>query len=456
MALHKKQLRYYWWIVLEFTKKNARLLLLSFFISVIVIVSLMTLAPYLINVTTYPTQVVGITGISDINSVPDSILSKISNGLIYIDQKGQIVPILADHWEVSRDGKEYKFYLKKDLFWNDTKKFSAKDINYGFKDVEIVVPNDYEIDFKLKNKLPIFPTYLTKPIIRSPLIGVAGLYKVDRKKIKFGNVYELYLTPTKPNFPALTYKFYENESKMVDAYKSGQIKEMTTNKKSVADLFQDWKNTKINKEVDYSQVVTLFFNMNSPNLAQKDRKELRQAIAMLLSQMDISTSGEPANGPIPPISWAYNANAHQSTYNEEFVQKILKSGDLSKKTTMNLYTYQDYLDVSDKLVELFGDTNIKINVNVLQYEKPDSFDMFLASWRVPSDPDQYYFWHSSQTQYNITGYKSEKIDKLLEDGRATGNIDERMRIYSNFQKVIDDDAPAYFFYYPYIYTIHRK
>ncbi len=454
MALSRKQLRYYYWIVIEFTKKNARLLLLSFFLSVIFIISVVSLAPYLINITTVKKEIIGMTGVTGVNSVPDKILSKVSNGLVFVNEKGEIVPILAESWELKDNGKEYQFRLRKDLYWNNGDKFTAHDINYKFKDITILIPNDYEIDFKLNKTLPIFPTYLTQPIIKAPFVGIAGLYKFERSKIKFGNLYELYLTPTKSNLSPIVYKFYENESKMIDAYKLGQINEMTITKKTVADLFKSWKNTEIVKSTDYTRLLTLFFNVNAPALHQKEKKELRQAIAMQLSKKDFSDQGELAHSPIPPISWAYNPDVHQQFYNEEFVQKILKSG--STKTTLTLSTYEDYLDISNNIQDAFSDTNIKVNVNVLSYDKPTSFDMLLAFWKVPTDPDQYYYWHSTQTQGNITGYKSEKMDKILEDGRSTQSLKDRKKIYSTFQKVIVDDVPAYFMYYPNIYTIKRK
>ena len=82
--------------------------------------------------------------------------------------------------------------------------------------------------------------------------------------------------------------------------------------------------------------------------------------------------------------------------------------------------------------------------------------MLLAFWKVPQDPDQYFFWHSTQKQGNITGYKNVKIDKLLEDGRNTLAIEKRKKIYYDFQKVFMDDLPAVFLYYPNVYTISRK
>jgi peptide/nickel transport system substrate-binding protein len=82
--------------------------------------------------------------------------------------------------------------------------------------------------------------------------------------------------------------------------------------------------------------------------------------------------------------------------------------------------------------------------------------MLLTVWSPPPDPDQYYFWHSTQEVGNITHYKNVRIDKLLEDGRKTLNINERKKIYKDFQRIIMDDHPALFIYYPYSYTIEKK
>ena len=88
---------------------------------------------------------------------------------------------------------------------------------------------------------------------------------------------------------------------------------------------------------------------------------------------------------------------------------------------------------------------------------PDNFQIFLGAFKVPHDPDQYVLWHSSQIQINnISRYKNVRIDKLLEDGRKTTNLDERKKIYADFQKYIQDDVPASFLYFPYEYEVVRK
>ena len=115
------------------------------------------------------------------------------------------------------------------------------DIHYDFKDVETKVLDANTIYFTLKKSLPIFPTYLTRPVIKYPLLGVVGLYKVDKVKSKFGFLTEVSLIPNKKGLPHLTYKFYDTENKLINAYKRGEIHEMRTTKKTIADSFSKWK-----------------------------------------------------------------------------------------------------------------------------------------------------------------------------------------------------------------------
>ena len=99
---------------------------------------------------------------------------------------------------------------------------------------------------------------------------------------------------------------------------------------------------------------------------------------------------------------------------------------------------------------------LSAELNVASFNRPDNFDMFLAFLKVPVDPDQYYFWHSTQKAGNIGSYSNVKADLLLEKGRSTINIEDLEKDYFDLQKTLLDDPPAIFLYYPYVYTIKRK
>ncbi|KKQ24641.1 MAG: Extracellular solute-binding protein family 5 [Candidatus Roizmanbacteria bacterium GW2011_GWC2_37_13] len=453
IVFQKKAFRYYYWLVLEFFKKYGRLIAISFFVSFIAIIGFLSISPY-IKIILTKEEVIGLVGRYDINNPPEELAARISNGLVSVSEKGEIIPVIANSWEVKQGGQEYRFHLKDNLLWGDGEKFSASDIKYQFADIKIKPVDERTIDFFLNKPLEIFPTYLNKPLLRYPLIGVAGYYKVGKIKTEYGYLKEVTLTPNTKNITPLRYRFYGSDSQLTDAYKKGEISQMTLTKKTVADTFLNWKNSTVSKSVDYTRLLTIFFNFNNPIFEEKD---IREALSMLINTKKLSEFGELAKGPIPPNSWGYNPDLKDYVYDLETAGKIIEKGaPASSSAKLNFVTFFDYYDVADEFVSEIEKAGLSADLNVVSLDRPDNFDLFLAFLKIPADPDQYYFWHSTQKVGNIGSYKNVKVDLLLEKGRSTINIEEREKNYFDLQKAIQDDPPAIFLYYPYVYTIKRK
>lgn len=67
---------------------------------------------------------------ADLNSVDRDITSLIFEGLTRMDARGQIVPGLAERWQISTDGLEYVFYLRQGVAWQDGIPFTSADVAY--------------------------------------------------------------------------------------------------------------------------------------------------------------------------------------------------------------------------------------------------------------------------------------------------------------------------------------
>jgi len=452
----KQFFRYYYWLIIEFFKKNGKLVIVSFFVSFIGIIGFLSLFPY-IKEALNKEEIIGLVGNYSVNNPPDEIKTKISNGLVTVTEKGMIIPVIANSWEEREGGTIYRFHLKDGLLWSDGKKFSGNDIGYQFKDVTTKVVDDKTVDFVLKKKLAIFPTYLNRPLIKYPLLGVAGFYKTGKIITDQGSLKEVSLIPNIKDQIPLTYKFYNNESSLVNAYKKGEVTEITITKKSIADTFSNWGNTTIQKKVDYTKLLTIFINGKDALLS---RKNVKDALSMAIDYKKLSEFGEIARGPIPPVSWAYNPNLKRAIFDQDNATQIIKKeNDSTQSAKLNIVTYYDYYDVADIISQEFGAIGLNNGLNFSSFDQPNSFDLFIAYWKVPVDPDQYYSWHSTQIglgKGNIGNYKDVKVDKYLEQGRESINLDDRQQNYFEFQKAIQDDPPAIFLYYPYVYTIKRK
>ena len=80
----------------------------------------------------------------------------------------EIIPNIAERWEVSEDSKVFTFYLKKGIKWSDGEPFTADDILFVYEDVLLN-----------KELTPSFPYWLTvdgKPV---------KIEKVDDYTVKF-------------------------------------------------------------------------------------------------------------------------------------------------------------------------------------------------------------------------------------------------------------------------------
>lgn len=446
-----KVIRHYYWLVAAFIRKNVRFLVMSFVLGFFAIIFFLQLFPFLQSFVFRQRVVIGFAGQYTRQTIPRDILSLISNPLVSLDADGQIIPVLAQSWEVLDKGTVYRFHLKSELYWSDNKPFTGEDISYDFKDVDVKILDNQVMEFRLKQPLAIFPNYLTKPVVKKSLAGVGGVYKVQTIKFNKNYIKSINLAPNKAGLPYKVYRFYKNEDELITAYKKGDISEFTTSKKGVSELFAKWNNTTVTESNDFSQIMTLFLNNDNDLLSQKD---VRRAIVH--SMPSFEDYGQPALGPIPPNSWAYSPDVRQYSYNIDKAQSLLKSSLEGRESpTLTLFSFFDHAPVAEEIKRNLEQAGLTVDLKLLSYV-PQDFDMLLTAWNPPADPDQYFFWHSTQKQTNITNYKNVKVDKLLEDGRRITSTKQRKAIYKDFQETIVDEVPAVFLYYPKVYTIKRK
>jgi peptide/nickel transport system substrate-binding protein len=187
--------------------------------------------------------------------------------------------------------------------------------------------------------------------------------------------------------------------------------------------------------------------------AQLGEKALRQALAYALEK---NYGQSKALGPISPLSWAYSNEVKPYDYDFAKAKSLLKSiTDTNKdfKPTLKLLTVSSLLNEAEAIKKSWEKLGIKVEIGSFS-QAGDDFDVLLAIQQVPLDPDQYAIWHSTQSG-NITHMRNARIDKLLEDGRKLQDIEERRKIYYDFQRFLVEELPVIFLYHPTAYDIER-
>jgi peptide/nickel transport system substrate-binding protein len=122
------------------------------------------------------------------------VCNMLYNGLIDLDDSLHVVPMIAKDWEISQDGKTYTFYLRNDVFFQNTKnyvwetprKVTAFDFVYSFNRIvspEIASPGAWIFQKVNRNDLgeytflalndTIFQIVLTEPF--PPFLGILAM-----------------------------------------------------------------------------------------------------------------------------------------------------------------------------------------------------------------------------------------------------------------------------------------
>ncbi len=444
MVVVRKRLIF--WLIKAYVKKSKKILIFSFLAGLLVFFAVLFGSRYLkafFTLHRYP--VIGIVGSYEKDNLPLLIKSKLSHGLTKVNADGTIKPDLATSYNITDKGKTYTFNLNPNVTFSDGSKLNSSDLNYNFSDVKVEKPDKNTIVFKLKDAYAPFLSTVSQPVFKKGLTG-AGDYFIKNIQLNGNFVQNLTLGLIKNRFDTVKFVFYPTQSALKEAFMLGEI---TTakglNNAEFKNLsFQKFPRTKVLKTTDYSHLVTLFYNTQDKTLSDK---KLRLALNYALpNEIEF---GRKAYLPYSPTSIYFNQDLAERTMDLDHAKLLRPDGNIK----LTITTLKKYSKTARIIADSWNKMGIQTSIKEVD-EIPDRFQIFLSDFNVPHDSDQYPLWHSGQIN-NITRYKNLRIDLLLESGRKTTNIEERKKIYADFQKFLIEDMPASFLYFPYEYEVSR-
>lgn len=441
--------RYYIWLLKAYFIRMKRTIFSSLILGILVFFALVGL----INFYFFPllfktTENVGYAGSFTPQTIPDEILEEISYGLTKIEPDGTVKPAAAESFTIAKD-KIYTFKIKKGQKFHNGKDLTASNLNMNFKDVESKVIDKYTIQYTLKNPYSPFLSSVAKPIITEDLSGL-GAYKIKDIDINGGFLRQIVLEEKNNKDNKKRIFFYPTQRALKVAFMLGEIDVASKLTDTVVDGtdISTWDTVKTEKQYDYSSLVAAFYNNADPVL---NNKKVRQALNYAISTN--TSLGERSFGPISPKSQFYNIPAAYKAQNLELSKTLLDSVE-EKVGKLVISAPEEYEDAGESLKNDWKKIGIDLELKTVD-SVPSNFQILLYKVKLPEDPDQYILWHSGQKS-NIIHYKNLRIDKLLEDGRSITDSDKRKEIYTDFQKYLNDDAPAAFYYYPVVYTVSKN
>jgi peptide/nickel transport system substrate-binding protein len=221
--------------------------------------------------------------------------------------------------------------------------------------------------------------------------------------------------------------------------------------------------------------VMVFLNNSNPDLSDiKVRKALLQATDVQEIRKSLGFRAVPTDSPFLRSQFAYNPDIVQHPYDIEaskasFMEAgwiLNEEGMLTKdgkilKLRLVSQSLSEYSAITQQLQKDWSEVGVSVDA-VLQPEEDiqsgaiarHDYDVLLYGISLGYDPDVFAYWHSSQadpnsqTQLNLSEYKSDTADSALEAGRTRVDPALRKIKYEPFLKAWRDDVPAIALYQP--------
>ncbi|MDY6934331.1 MAG: peptide-binding protein [Spirochaetota bacterium] len=421
----------------------------------------------------------------------------------------ELIPQLAERWEISTDKLRFRFHLKRGVLWSDGVEFTSDDIIYSFNlikdpkvacaqlkvyyvDVKRVKRIDkYTVEFQYSRPyflalefcggIPIVPKHIfddgtdfnTHRNNRFP-IGT-GPYKFERwdtgKKIIL-TLNDRY-RGEKPEIKKVVYKLVLEVNIALQMLKKGELDVMSL--RSIQWVRQTNSERFLNRfyKLKYYLPSYNYIGWNARREFFKDRR-VRLALTHLIDREEILKKlmfglGKIVTGNFYINSKSYNQKIKKWPFDPEMGKKLLKeagwvdtdeNGIIDKKGKEFSFTFTipSGSKFSERLTSILKEdlSKVGIEMDINKYEwavfveklhKRD-FDAVTLSWSLGYSGDPYQLWHSSQLEKgsNFCYFKNAEADYIIEKARKEFNETKRIEMYHRFHEIIHYEQPYTFLY----------
>ncbi len=384
----------------------------------------------------------------------------IYDGLVKRDKDLNLVPSLAESWELSPDCLTLTFKLRKDVKWHDGWLFTGADVRFTYETmIHPKTPTAYKEDFVTVKGVEVLDPFTVRVKYSQPnpqAVENWGMWMLPRHLLA-GYVEGGFLREAPQNREPIgngPYRFVE--------WKSGEKVVLVANPEyfegrpylsrvvyriipSQATIFLELKAKGVDfagltaiqfaRQTNYrafrkaynkyqypANAYTYFgFNLKDPRFA--DRR-VRQAFAHAINKQELIDGvilglGREATGPYKPGTWAYNPNVMRYPYDPERAKRLLaeagwrdtdgdgildKDGQPFAFTILTNQGNEERKKIAEIIQQRLREIGVAVEVRTLEWAafikefvKKRRFEAIILGWGIGLDPDQFNIWHSSKT-----------------------------------------------------------
>lgn len=388
--------------------------------------------------------------------------------------------------------------------------FVAADVKAFWEAVKVVALDDTQMQFALPESYAPFLDHLSFGVLPKHILGDlsideivnssfnlnpigSGPYKVTSVESENNVITGITLDAFKdysgqaPFISQMVFKYYPDSASAFKAYQDGLVQ-------GISQITQDVLPAAL-AEPDLSlytsrlpQISMVLLNLNDESVKFFQDVNVRKALYLGIDRAAIiktvmNGQAIQANGVIFPESWAYLSSLSETNFDPTQAALLLKEagyvisgegGTTRKKDDAELkfvFSYPE--DETDKKIAEMIQKDwqnlgaavtlepIPVDLFVTDKLSSKAYQAALVNLNLSSspDPDPYPFWDQSEmaSGQNYSQWSNRVASDILEQARTTTDLEERTRLYHNFQAIFAQELPALPLYYPvYNYGINQQ
>ncbi|HEV2845597.1 MAG TPA: ABC transporter substrate-binding protein [Thermoanaerobaculia bacterium] len=409
--------------------------------------------------------------------------------LVMIDADSNVLPDLAERWEVGKGGLEYIFHLREGVRWHDGHPFRAADVRWTLKhqsprptfasDVyrkiaAVETPDERTVIVRLREPwapfLPMIASYgafiLHPP--HSPREVVPRPSPIGTGPFKFvawekGRRIVLAANPDffrrGPFLDRVVYEFepdhHRGPQRLIDGKSDLLVVRPPLDSLPRLARSPELRVATFPGDGQYS----LMFNLRRrPFQDLRVRRAVNQAIdrPALLARA-LYGYGTPGLGFYPPaLAWAFNAAARAPELDPAGARSQLDAAGLPPdargvRFRANLLTpaFSPFPDVAREVAGQLAAVGVALQVEevpgrewIARTIQRHDFDIALMGGSLGPDPETLNMRFGSRSPMQFIGYESPELDAALAEGARELTLSRRARAYFRVQEILARDLPV--------------
>jgi peptide/nickel transport system substrate-binding protein len=449
------------------------------------------------------------------------LVALLFRGLVRPGADGRPVADLAQSWTVDPKGARWTFRLRSDARWQDGVPVTSEDVVYtvhvlqdpaytgplaaGWQGVTATAIDATTVQFDLAVPLGGFLQAATQPLLPAHLL--AGVSVADLADAPFSTLpvgdgpFELTdltaqaaelvpvlgalnagsgplatlgvgtVAPGQPLLAGLELRFYPGPDEAIAAYRAGEVDAVSGLSAAAAAALAATPATRL---IAYpgTTLTGIYLNLR-PGAGPFSDARVRTALLAAVDRGRLITdllagSGQEAETPIPPSSWAYDAKAAPAVaFDRKAAAAGLRAAGWTKGTTgwlppkakkpltIELLVADAAVNpvtaaVATRVAASWTSLGIKTTVtslaagDLVQRLRDADFVAAVADVNVGLDPDPYPLLASAQVQAggsNVSGFQDPSLDAALAAARAPGTDTARRAVYARLQTLLGKLEP---------------